>query len=146
LSTTDVTNQDAVHHFPTTVARGHAIVWLSGELDILAAPALRAALADAIDRAGTGVIADLSRVSFIDASTLGVLVGAGNNAGHLPAGLCLSGVPAHADRLLRITGLLGSLPSVSSPVPAARRADPASLNFPRAPRPAKTGAALATSH
>jgi anti-sigma B factor antagonist len=113
---------DTKDHFPTTTASGHVIVSLSGELDILTAPELRAAFASAIGQARTGVIADLSRVSFIDASTLGVLVGAGNRASHLPAGLRLAGVPAHVDRLLRMTGLLGSLPSAYPPVPQQARA------------------------
>jgi anti-sigma B factor antagonist len=135
-------------HFPTTIASGHAIVSLSGELDILTAPVLRAAFTDAISRARTGVIADLSGVSFIDACTLGVLVRAGKNASHLPAGLRLAGVPAHVDRLLRITGLLGSLPSVYPPVTpasAVRYTDPAGRNFPCVPRPARTGAPLAAA-
>jgi anti-sigma B factor antagonist len=139
---------DAVGHFPTTITSGYAIVSLSGELDILTAPELRAAFADAIGRVRTGVIADLSRVSFIDACTLGVLVGAGRSASHLPAGLRLAGVPAHVDRLLRITGLRGSLPSAYPPVTPAspvRYTDPAGRNFPCVPRPARTGAPLAAA-
>jgi anti-anti-sigma factor len=96
---------DAVDHFPTT-------------------PFVRAAFADAIRRARTGVIADLSEVSFIDACMLGVLVGAGNHASHLPAGLRLAGVPEHVDRLLRLTGLLASLPSAYPPcVPRQARTE-----------------------
>jgi anti-sigma B factor antagonist len=119
LNATDAIYQETVdHYFTTTVSGGRAVVSVAGELDILTAPALRAAFTDAISRAQTGVIADLSLVSFIDASGLGVLAGASGRASHLPAGLRLSGVPEHVDRLLRITGLDSSLPSgPARPVP-----------------------------
>lgn len=139
---------NAIDHFPISITSGRAIVWLAGELDIFTAPRLRTAFAEATDRARTGVIADLSGVSFIDACTLGVLVGAGNRASHLPAGLRLAGVPAHADKLLRITGLLGSLPSAYPPVgPASpvRHTDPAGKSSSPVPRQARPEAQLAAS-
>ena len=111
MNATSAIYQETVDHFTTTVSGGRAIVSVAGELDIFTAPALRAAFTDAISRAQTGVIADLSLVSFIDASGLGVLAGASSRASHLPAGLRLSGVPEHVRRLLRITGLDSSLPT-----------------------------------
>ena len=60
----------------TDLADGVACVVLTGEIDLLAAPAVRQALADVID-AGTGrLVVDLSDATFIDSITLGVLVGA----------------------------------------------------------------------
>jgi anti-sigma B factor antagonist len=125
LDATDATHHETIDQFTTTIVRGRAIVSVSGDIDILTAPALRATFAEAIDRAETGVIADLSLVSFIDACGLGVLAGASGRARHLPAGLRLSGVPEHVHRLLRLTGLDSSLPA-----------------FPYVPRPARTGASL----
>jgi anti-sigma B factor antagonist len=84
---------------------GRAIVALSGELDIAAVPLMGKAFAEALAQTEAGVIADLSRVSFIDASGIGALVGAANRSGHLPDGMNLSGVPAHMNKLLRIAGL-----------------------------------------
>lgn len=148
MDATDATYHEPPDHFTTTIVGGRAIVSVSGEVDILTAPALRATFAEAIDRAETGVIADLSLVSFIDACGLGVLAGAGGRARHLPAGLRLSGVPEHVHRLLRLTGLDRSLtgpdssPPAVKPVGPVRPAVPAGQNFPYVPRPARTGASL----
>jgi anti-sigma B factor antagonist len=120
------------------MAHGYAIVALSGELDIAALPALHGAFADAIRRTRVGVIVDLSRVSFIDASTLGALVGAANRAGQLPGGLKLSGIPGHVDKLIRIAGLSGRFPEVTSTSPV-RYAAPDGQNFGSAGQPARTG-------
>jgi anti-sigma B factor antagonist len=134
LDATDAIYQETKDYFTTTMSYGYAIVAVRGDIDIVAAPILREAFADAIGRAETGVIADLSLVSFIDASGLGVLAGASKRASDLPAGLRLSGVPDRVRRLLRLTGLDTVL-----------RSDLSGQNFPRVPRPARTGASLAAA-
>jgi anti-sigma B factor antagonist len=96
------------------ITHGYAVVALSGELDIATLPALRGAFADAIGRTRIGVIVDLSRVSFIDASALGALVGAANRASHLPNGLKLSGISGPVDKLIRVAGLSGRFPVVTA--------------------------------
>jgi anti-sigma B factor antagonist len=112
---------------------GRTVVVLSGELDIAAVPVLRDAFAEATSRTRIGVIADLSRVSFIDASGLGALVSAANGARHLPGGLNLSGIPGQMSKLLRIAGLsdrfAGALPPVTpaSTIPGPR--DPLPLEL-----------------
>lgn len=117
---------------PITIHDGRTIVVLSGELDIAAVPAIREAFDDAIERTRVGVIADLSRVSFIDASAIGALVGAANRSRHLPGGLHLTGIPDRMNKLLRIAGLSDLFPGALPPVTeasAVRYADPAGRNF-----------------
>jgi anti-sigma B factor antagonist len=99
---------------------GRAVVALSGELDIAAVPLIREAFAEAVDQTAIGVIADMSRVSFIDASGLGALVGAANRTHHLPGGMNLSGVPAHMNKLLRIAGLSDHFRNFGPPRQPAR--------------------------
>lgn len=53
-----------------TLPGGHVVVALSGEIDIVAAPAVRQALAAATRKAVAGVIADLAEVTFMDAAGL----------------------------------------------------------------------------
>jgi anti-sigma B factor antagonist len=117
---------------PFIIPDGRAIVVLSGELDIAAVPAIRNAFADAIGRTRAGVIADLSGVSFIDASALGALVGAANRARHLPGGLNLTGVPDHMSKLLSIAGLSYRFPATGKDaimITVPRPRDPQAPDF-----------------
>ena len=78
---------------------------LSGRLDVRAAPDVRLALADAV-RAGTGdLVLDLSALVAIDATGLGVLVGAHREAGREGRTLVLQDVPEGVGRLLFVTRL-----------------------------------------
>jgi anti-sigma B factor antagonist len=52
------------------------VVTVIGEADLESAPQLRTALATAIDGGARRVLADLSATTFIDSTTLGVLLGA----------------------------------------------------------------------
>ena len=54
---------------------GVAIVAVVGEADLATAPELKAALLGAIDGGTRLVLVDLSRTTFIDSTTLGVLMG-----------------------------------------------------------------------
>jgi anti-sigma B factor antagonist len=90
----------------THVTRGHGVVVVNavGEFDLSTAHVLVAALDEACE-SGQNVLLDMSDVSFIDASTLGVVVRAGRTlAGH---GCTIEIVhPARmVARLLRLTGL-----------------------------------------
>jgi anti-sigma B factor antagonist len=63
--------------FEVSVAqRGSGIVALTvhGELDLMTAPELRARLKDAINDGSRRILLDLSDVSFLDSTTLGVLM------------------------------------------------------------------------
>jgi anti-sigma B factor antagonist len=55
---------------------GVATVGVAGEVDLYTAPSLKAALSETIDRGARNVLVDLSRATFIDSTTLGVLMGA----------------------------------------------------------------------
>jgi len=53
---------------------GTAIIALSGEVDLYTAPELKEELVRVIDAGARGVVVDLSRTTFIDSTTLGVLI------------------------------------------------------------------------
>lgn len=55
---------------------GVAQVSVSGEVDLYTAPALKGALREAIDSGALRVLVDLTQATFIDSTTLGVLIGA----------------------------------------------------------------------
>jgi anti-sigma B factor antagonist len=52
------------------------VVELAGEVDLYSAPELKRRIVDAIDAGKTRIVVDLSQTTFIDSTTLGVLVGA----------------------------------------------------------------------
>jgi anti-sigma B factor antagonist len=62
----------------STVDFGDGIirVAVAGEVDLYTAPALKRALRDAVDQGGRRILVDLSQATFIDSTTLGVLIGA----------------------------------------------------------------------
>lgn len=64
-----------VPEFSTTVeeVRGVPVVVVTGEMDLVTAPAVRAALQDAVPRTGSMVL-DLSACTFLDSTGLHVLV------------------------------------------------------------------------
>ncbi len=51
------------------------LVSVEGELDLFTAPSLKRTLVDALQTGSTRFIVDLSQATFIDSTTLGVLVG-----------------------------------------------------------------------
>lgn len=52
------------------------VVDVTGEIDVYTAPALREELTSLIDNENTDLVVDLTAVSFMDSTGLGVLVGA----------------------------------------------------------------------
>ena len=52
------------------------VVAIAGEVDLYVAPELKQQLLDVIGRGATHVIVDLTGATFIDSTTLGVLIGA----------------------------------------------------------------------
>lgn len=52
------------------------VVHVAGEIDVYTAPALREELAGLVDAGKTDLVVDLTDVSFMDSTGLGVLVGA----------------------------------------------------------------------
>jgi anti-sigma B factor antagonist len=60
----------------TTGDRLHPVVVVRGEIDVATSPTLRAELAELLAHGAGSITLDLTAVSFIDSSGLGVLVGA----------------------------------------------------------------------
>lgn len=111
---------DVANQFQTEwkVADGRRSLWLSGDLDLAAAPLLEAALVGEIQQ-GTDVTFDLAELGFIDAAGLGVLVGVRQTVG--VRGRVLLRHPATiVRRVLALTGLDGANGFAQSPsaVPA----------------------------
>jgi anti-sigma B factor antagonist len=88
---------------------GYTIVTVAGELDIATAPELRECLVPLLAECRTLVI-DLDRVSFCDATGLGVLAGAANRARANRARLHLVCSRPNIRRLFDLTGLARRLP------------------------------------
>jgi anti-sigma B factor antagonist len=53
-----------------------SIVSVAGEVDLATAPELKEALTEVVNNGARGVLVDLSNATFIDSTTLGVLMGA----------------------------------------------------------------------
>jgi len=78
-----------------------------GELDVATVPDLKAALNDLIDRnPGASVWVDMERVSFIDSSGLGVLVGALKRARQREGSVVVRNLTGAPHKVFEITGLL----------------------------------------
>ena len=77
----------------------------SGELDLYSAPALKRRIADAIEEGHGTLVVDLTQATFVDSTTLGVLVGAKKRVA--PAGGSVTVVCPHNEvrRLFDLTGI-----------------------------------------
>jgi anti-sigma B factor antagonist len=51
------------------------VVAMTGEADLYVAPELKQQLLDVLERGGTQIVVDLTEVTFVDSTTLGVLIG-----------------------------------------------------------------------
>jgi anti-anti-sigma factor len=85
------------------VDQGSTVVSVRGDIDMATAPRLRQVLIDATSLA---VVVDLSAVTFMDASGLGVLVGAARLARNEGRDLVLRDPSPSALRVLQVTGML----------------------------------------
>lgn len=91
--------------FPVREVEGCAVVVASGEIDVYTAPALRESLVTAGNASARAVV-DLSAVTFLDSTGLGVLLSALNGDGdRQPASLVLVRPCAMVLRVLHVTGL-----------------------------------------
>ena len=90
---------------------------IGGEIDLHSAPQLRVALlksTEAIEGAAPRVLVDLSEVTFVDSTGVGVLVGALKRARENGGDLHFCGAKARVQRVFEITGLLRLLPLFDS--------------------------------
>jgi anti-sigma B factor antagonist len=83
---------------------GAVVVRLGGELDLYNAPVVRQALADAAETKPERLVVDLSAVSFIDSTALGVLVEARTRLENRRAFL-LAAPRVETRRALQVSGL-----------------------------------------
>ncbi|MFC6341144.1 STAS domain-containing protein [Nocardioides hankookensis] len=82
-----------------------SVVQMSGELDVYTAPVLREALSEQISGPATRVVVDLTGLSFMDSTGLGVLVGTRKAAVAARKSLAVVAVDGPIMRLIAITGL-----------------------------------------
>ncbi len=136
--------------------RERTVVWVGGEHDIASRGELSDAIARAADRDGADLFVDLSAVTFMDASTIGVIVGGRNLLQSRSRLLSVRAPSVCAQRLLDLCDLSSLLEPVESPRPVGATAALATwVNVPpsvRAPiiggdqpatRPARAGWRLA---
>lgn len=81
------------------------VMQLTGRLDVHAAADARIALADAVETGSGDLVIDLAALDAVDATGLGVLVGAHRRAGRAGRTLVLRDVSAPVGRLLFLTRL-----------------------------------------
>lgn len=98
-----------------TVAAPGALLVLSGRLDVRAAADVRLALASALAAGEGDLVVDLAGVVAVDATGLGVLVGAHRQAGRAGRALVLRDPAPAPTRALLITRLDRVLRTVRSP-------------------------------
>ena len=93
---------------PTTAVRGDGAVTVTvvGEVDTHTAPALRSSLDTQLDRSPSTLVIDLSRVPFLGAAGLAVLVEAQKRARAEGVDLRLIATTRAVTRPLRVTGLI----------------------------------------
>jgi anti-sigma B factor antagonist len=86
-------------------ARDVAVVEASGELDLLTSSAFRDCLVGAIEVGAARVVVDLTKVTFVDSSALGVLVGGTRRSAELGSQLMIVCPPGSVARVIEIAGL-----------------------------------------
>lgn len=84
---------------------GAGVVKVSGEVDMYTAPQLKKELLDLLDKGVTRVVVDLSAVTFIDSTALGVLIGGVRRAHAADGAMALVVTGRPVQRVLSITGL-----------------------------------------
>ncbi|GAA4214784.1 anti-sigma factor antagonist [Microbispora amethystogenes] len=104
-----------------TVLQDHVVViHMYGDLDLIAAPALRACLAEAVGlRTPPRIVVDAEGLTFCDSTGLSVLMGALPAVRAVGGDLALSNAHGRFARMLRITGLDSVLPAYESVASAA---------------------------
>jgi anti-sigma B factor antagonist len=100
-----------------------AVLRVAGEVDVYTAPTLRERILDLAAKGAVHVIADMSRVDFLDSTGLGVLVGGLKRLRKHDGSLTLVISATRILRLFEMTGLTRVFPAQPS-VPAAITADP----------------------
>lgn len=97
---------DSETRFKTRRQEERVVVAVSGDVDLYSAPGLRSAILAAAIGPSCGLVIDLSQVTFMDSSALGVLVGASKRAQSEGAWMKLICPDDRLLKLFQITGLV----------------------------------------
>jgi anti-sigma B factor antagonist len=89
----------------TAPSKNSAIITLEGEVDMGTAPQLREAVVKSVELGARQVVIDLARVTFIDSTALGVIVGALKRVCSVNGRLALVCVEERVRKVFEITGL-----------------------------------------
>ena len=81
------------------------VIALTGEVDLYTAPEFKQQLLDAISKGAKDVVVDLSGTTFIDSTTLGVLVGGVKRLRPSGGSLALVCTDQNISKIFEITGL-----------------------------------------
>ena len=103
---------------------GTPVVAVAGEIDLFTAPDFKRHVQHALDRGGSRLVVDLTETSFVDSSSLGVLIGAHRRlaeGGRQP--LVVVATNRTVLKTLRITGLDGLFTVVGSVADASASDD-----------------------
>ncbi len=84
---------------------GHGLIEVSGEVDLYTAPRFKDDLIALIDEGVVDIVIDLSRVTFIDSTALGVIIGGVKRLHDVDGRLALVAASRPVVRILNITGL-----------------------------------------
>jgi len=87
------------------LSEGQYVISLSGEVDLYTAPEFKQQLLEVIEQGGRDVIVDLSNTTFIDSTTLGVLVGGVKRLRTNEGQLSLVCSDRNITKIFEITGL-----------------------------------------
>ncbi len=81
------------------------VISLGGEIDLYTAPEFKERLVELIDAGKNHIVVDLSEATFIDSTTLGVLVGGVKRLRPSGGGLALVCTDQNITKIFEITGL-----------------------------------------
>ena len=81
------------------------VISLSGEVDLYTAPEFKQQLLDVIEKGGKAVVVDFTNTTFIDSTTLGVLVGGVKRLRTNDGSLSLVCSDRNITKIFEITGL-----------------------------------------
>jgi anti-sigma B factor antagonist len=84
---------------------GHHIIAVRGEIDLFTAPELKQALTEAVEAGDYRVVIDLTDVSFLDSTALGVLIGAVKRLRSRGGALAIVNTETSIAKTFEITGL-----------------------------------------
>jgi anti-sigma B factor antagonist len=80
------------------------VIEIEGELDLARAPDLKWILLDALEAGATQLVLDLSRVTFIDSTAIGVLIGV-NRSLEVGSRLAIASLQPQVMRIFEVSGM-----------------------------------------